>query len=136
MNSKPKQVWIRQMDAARQAQIAVIVEIMQELDYVRPEAQELDPSLVAECLIRNIDVQGAFRDLEEAHEAVQAATFSKSGSGEAKTTEEVEAEDFPTCPRCGGDMTVRVVKNGPRAGSSFYGCRSYPECKGTAPIEA
>lgn len=136
MSTKPKQVWLRQMDAARQAQIAVVVEIMGELDYLRPEAAELDPSLVAECLIRNIDIQGAFRDLEEAHEAEQAAVFSKNGNGMVKSDKEEESEDFPTCPRCGGDMVVRVVRNGPRAGSSFFGCLAYPECKGTASIEA
>ena len=138
MNPKPKQVWIRQMDAARQAQIAVVVEILGELDYLRPDACELDPSLVAECLIRNVDFDGVIRDLEEAHEpeAVAATAGNDADNGKQHPVEKVEIDSIPDCPRCGGEMAVRVVKNGPRAGSRFFGCLSYPACKGTASIEA
>ncbi len=35
------------------------------------------------------------------------------------------------CPDCGSPMCLRKVKNGPRKGSEFYGCASYPECRKT-----
>jgi four helix bundle suffix protein len=40
----------------------------------------------------------------------------------------------PKCPQCGGLMALRTAKTGKNAGSQFWGCTSYPECKGTAPI--
>jgi len=37
----------------------------------------------------------------------------------------------PTCPRCGAAMVLRTAKRGPRAGSRFYGCSTFPRCRGT-----
>ena len=34
----------------------------------------------------------------------------------------------PQCPRCGGQMKLRSTRNG---SSDFWGCMSYPTCKGT-----
>lgn len=33
------------------------------------------------------------------------------------------------CPKCGGRLVVRSVKNGPAAGKRFLGCSNYPKCK-------
>lgn len=33
------------------------------------------------------------------------------------------------CPKCGSNLAPRTVQHGPRAGSSFLGCASYPRCK-------
>jgi hypothetical protein len=139
MIPKAKQVWIRQLDAARQAQITVIVEILGELDYLKPEAAELEPNLVAECVIRNVDLDGVIRDLEEAHDMVERVVGSgttKVEMSEHGLIEKVSVEEAPTCPKCGSELVVRVVKNGPRAGSSFLGCVAYPSCMGTAPLSA
>ena len=35
------------------------------------------------------------------------------------------------CPRCGSNLVKRTVKKGPRAGSKFLGCDSYPKCRFT-----
>jgi hypothetical protein len=32
-------------------------------------------------------------------------------------------------------MTVRTARRGSRAGNQFWGCRSYPACKGTKPFD-
>lgn len=37
----------------------------------------------------------------------------------------------PACPRCGSGMVVREAKRGANAGSRFWGCPSYPSCRGT-----
>ena len=43
---------------------------------------------------------------------------------------EARAEpDAPACPNCGAAMRKRTSARGP-----FWGCSSYPECKGTRPI--
>ncbi len=35
------------------------------------------------------------------------------------------------CPLCGSPMVLRTAKRGPRAGNQFWGCATYPACKGT-----
>ncbi len=44
------------------------------------------------------------------------------------------ADSIPPCPRCGALMALRIVKNGKNAGSQFWGCTKYPDCKGTAEV--
>jgi restriction system protein len=39
----------------------------------------------------------------------------------------------PQCPRCGKEMILRTARRGSQAGSRFWGCPSYPACKGTLP---
>ena len=41
----------------------------------------------------------------------------------------------PACPRCGKPMALRTARKGQHAGSQFWGCSGYPECKGTRPLE-
>ncbi len=40
----------------------------------------------------------------------------------------------PACPKCGGLTALRTAKTGKTPGSQFWGCISYPECKGTVPV--
>lgn len=40
----------------------------------------------------------------------------------------------PPCPSCGSMMTKRKAKRGANAGSEFWGCATYPACKGTRPV--
>lgn len=35
------------------------------------------------------------------------------------------------CPSCGSGLVVRTAKKGPKAGSRFLGCQSYPRCRFT-----
>jgi restriction system protein len=41
----------------------------------------------------------------------------------------------PICPRCNAEMTMRVARHGSNAGKEFWGCVSYPKCKGTRPFD-
>ena len=40
--------------------------------------------------------------------------------------------DAPCCPYCGGEMVLRKRKSD---GKSFYGCKSYPQCRGIVNVE-
>lgn len=40
----------------------------------------------------------------------------------------------PSCPSCTKAMVRRTAKRGANAGHAFWGCSSYPSCKGTRPI--
>lgn len=37
----------------------------------------------------------------------------------------------PPCPTCGAAMTLRTAKRGSMTGSKFWGCSTYPACRGT-----
>ncbi|MBI5185603.1 MAG: topoisomerase DNA-binding C4 zinc finger domain-containing protein [Nitrospinae bacterium] len=39
------------------------------------------------------------------------------------------------CPRCGKVMALRTTRKGARAGSRFWGCSAYPECRGARPLD-
>ena len=46
-----------------------------------------------------------------------------------------DATVTPACPTCGGIMVLRVARQGNNAGSRFWGCRSFTECKGIRPMD-
>jgi restriction system protein len=37
----------------------------------------------------------------------------------------------PLCPSCGAAMVIRMARRGSNAGSPFWGCTTYPTCRGT-----
>lgn len=51
-------------------------------------------------------------------------------AGTPSRFEPKEAAAAPACPKCGGAMVQRVAKKGATAGSKFWGCASYPNCRG------
>jgi four helix bundle suffix protein len=44
------------------------------------------------------------------------------------------SDPVPRCPQCDRLMALRTAKTGKNAGSQFWGCTGYPECKGTAEV--
>lgn len=40
----------------------------------------------------------------------------------------------PTCPRCQQSMVQRTAKMGSLAGQTFWGCSTFPACRGTRPF--
>jgi hypothetical protein len=42
-----------------------------------------------------------------------------------------EMLNAPHSPKCGGLMILRKAERGARAGESFWGCNSFPKCRGT-----
>ncbi len=49
-------------------------------------------------------------------------------------TERSDQPAPPACPKCGGLMALRTARKGPHAGSQFWGCTRYPDCKATLPL--
>jgi restriction system protein len=44
--------------------------------------------------------------------------------------ERKKLESSPRCPKCDGDMVLRTSKKGANLGNSFWGCSTFPVCKG------
>lgn len=40
----------------------------------------------------------------------------------------------PICPKCGAEMKKRIARQGANSGKEFWGCTTFPKCKGTLPI--
>jgi restriction system protein len=62
---------------------------------------------------------------------------STIGSDVSSNSLEVADESethIPTCPKCGSAMVIRLAKKGVNAGNEFWGCSTYPKCKGTVSI--
>jgi four helix bundle suffix protein len=67
-----------------------------------------------------------------------AAARRKERSHPTDRTDQSDRSDrtpAPACPRCGQPMVLRTARTGSRAGSQFWGCSAYPDCKGTRPAE-
>jgi restriction system protein len=37
----------------------------------------------------------------------------------------------PECPECGSTMLIKTARKGPNAARAFWGCSTYPKCRGT-----
>jgi restriction system protein len=51
---------------------------------------------------------------------------SRTGAASAST-------NTPSCPQCGSAMVLRTARKGDNAGKSFWGCSTFPKCRGTRP---
>lgn len=61
-------------------------------------------------------------------ENIKAANTEKKAS-EPRDTEKV------LCPKCGSEMVKRKATRGTNAGSEFYGCSRFPQCRGIINIK-
>jgi restriction system protein len=52
----------------------------------------------------------------------------------ASASEPAPVPDPLTCPKCSSPMVRRRVKSGANAGQEFWGCSTYPKCRGIVPI--
>ncbi len=109
-----------------------------------------DPAVVANaviCLIHQANylldqqIAGLEREFVEGGgytEQLAAARLEerrRQGAGPTDRTDRSDQSDrakaAPTCAACGQAMVLRTARKGGRAGSRFWGCSGYPECKGT-----
>jgi restriction system protein len=56
-------------------------------------------------------------------------------SGRMVAAPAIREPDQPSlaCPSCGSEMKRRTERRGSNAGAEFWGCSSYPRCRGTRP---
>jgi len=66
---------------------------------------------------------------------IQRAKTSLRASSTAKTTvpaaPPLRAPTIPSCPRCSAPMVLRTAGKGANPGSRFWGCSTFPSCRGT-----
>lgn len=67
---------------------------------------------------------------------LQTGSFERGGKTNRQHVRNVKANQggkvqSDNCPRCGSKLTLRTAKKGPNAGSQFWGCTEFPNCRFT-----
>ncbi|WP_043319504.1 nuclease-related domain-containing protein [Microbulbifer sp. HZ11] len=66
---------------------------------------------------------------------IQSGRLAPTRETHTQHVEQLKARSHPDakriCPKCGSKMVKRTSKRGPNAGSQFWGCSSFPKCRGT-----
>ena len=53
----------------------------------------------------------------------------------APVAQPAKRSQAPACPKCGSAMVRRVAKQGANQGRAFFGCSTYPKCRGAVPAD-
>lgn len=71
-------------------------------------------------------------------EQLAAARLAHRARKRFDRTDQVDRSDptdqIPPCPLCGKPTVLRTAKSGRNAGSQFWGCSDYPNCKGVVKL--
>jgi len=64
-------------------------------------------------------------------ELIDGAKIVNTVDTDSVSTKTIQFDDEnPKCPRCNADMVRRTARQGANAGNQFWGCSTYPKCKG------
>jgi len=110
--------------AARKAEGAIVVTTgtytNDAVDFAKGQPIELIDGRRLEAMVRNINDVGA-----------------SASSGGTRRTPTIDGSSSPTaaavvrsCPKCGATMVRRTPRAG---GADFFGCSTFPKCRGTRP---
>ncbi|MCM2358131.1 MAG: four helix bundle suffix domain-containing protein [Geobacteraceae bacterium] len=109
-----------------------------------------DPAVVANALICLIHQANYLLDRQIAglekqfiqeggySERLHAARLEERRKQSANPTDQSDRSDRSEkkpCPACGKSMVLRTARKGSNAGSQFWGCSGYPECKTALPVQ-
>jgi restriction system protein len=56
------------------------------------------------------------------------------GTSASKPASQLPNSATPDCPNCGGRMVLRIAKRGANQGGQFWGCETFPKCRGMSPF--
>ncbi len=85
---------------------------------------------------RRLRPSGGYRKLQEGGYSEQLAAARIAERQKQQQRPGAPGPAAPACPRCGKPMALRTARKGEQAGSQFWGCSGFPECKGTRALEA
>jgi restriction system protein len=108
-----------------------------------PWLENPDPAVVANAVICLIHQTNYLLDRQLA--ALERAFIGGGGYSErlasariaerAKRRSSGPERPIPDCPRCGRPMALRTSRQGAGAGSQFWGCSAFPDCRATLPLD-
>jgi restriction system protein len=80
--------------------------------------------------VRLIDGAKLFGMLQQARQSL-AHTRSEVPAAPSTAPHSASCEAAPVCPLCNAAMVRRTARKGVNAGSQFWGCSTFPACRGT-----
>jgi four helix bundle suffix protein len=140
------QVWDKDSAEARQVRASLASDGSDVSDIMKTASPEVAANTLL-CLVnqasyllhrqlerleRDFVEHGGFT--ERMH-AVRTQKRLADASDRSDMSDESDKKDGPKCPKCAKPMRLRTARQGPRAGSQFWGCSAYPDCKGVRPAE-
>lgn len=70
-------------------------------------------------------------NLHSSDSSKRAPSSPPKSSPPALPTSIQPTDSPPACPKCAQTMALRTAKRGPNSGNQFWGCQTYPKCRGT-----
>lgn len=77
--------------------------------------------------VQLIDGSKLFAMIKQAKQSLAATAQPASDKPQMATPRAVAA---PSCPLCSSSMVKRIARNGSNAGNEFWGCSTFPKCRG------
>lgn len=71
------------------------------------------------------------RDVENWIVAKLRVLFHGRSARPVARQDEMSLGDAPCCPDCRRQMVKRIARRGAHSGSEFWGCPTFPACRGT-----
>ena len=81
-----------------------------------------------------VDGQRLFGLIRQAKESISAHPGRQEPHLNNRAMPERPVASAPACPKCGSAMVKRTARKGQNAGGEFWGCPTYPACRGIRPI--
>ncbi len=82
-----------------------------------------------ELVLSQADVDAVIAQIKQLRLQRGLAT-NKQHVSHLREKNEPSAASTPRCPLCGGDMVLRTARKGKNVGSDFWGCATFPACRG------
>ncbi len=141
--------WTRESPEIREVRAAGRTDPTDPTDRTDPTAhyqlyarwlEHSNPAVVANTLICLIHQANYL--LDQQISALEKAFVKEGGYSEQLATtrlaerrkQQQPPSSGPACPLCGQAMVLRTARKGTQAGSQFWGCSAYPECRGTRKV--
>ena len=81
--------------------------------------------------VQLIDGSKLFAMIKQARQSLAATAQPASSKLQMATPKAVAAT---SCPLCSSSMVKRTARNGSNAGGEFWGCSTFPKCRGVRPL--
>lgn len=82
-----------------------------------------------EVVLSQADVDAVITQIEQRRLQRGLAT-NRQHVSHLRQKKESSAPVTPLCPKCGGKMVLRTAKKGNNSGNEFWGCETFPACRG------
>ena len=81
--------------------------------------------------VQLVDGSKLFTMIKQAKQSLAATGQSANSKPQMATPKAVAAT---SCPLCSSSMVKRTARNGSNAGGEFWGCSTFPKCRGVRPL--